>query len=479
MNAQKAAAISSIDSIAEQICQVSDAIWEVPELGFQETRSAALQCELLEKLGFTVERNLGKIPTAFSGRWGSGKPVVGILGEFDALSGLSQKAGVAKHDPVVPDGAGHGCGHNLLGCGSIAAAYAVKEYLQTTGKPGTVIYYGCPAEEGGSGKAFMARDGVFDELDFAFGWHPGYHNKIGNDSSLANYVVRYRFKGRSAHAAAAPHLGRSALDAVELMNVGTQFLREHIPTSVRIHYAITNAGGASPNVVQAKAEVYYMIRAEKISMVKTIYERVNKIAQGAAMMTETEVEIILEKACSDLLVHQHLNDVLQANMEAIPLYELTQDELDFAQEIRDSLGTNWSPCAGLVKHLPTDQAAWVRQQPQEPVCNFVIPRIYHLGVSPASGDIGDVSYVCPTAEIYTATWAAGTNAHTWQATAQGKSGLAHKGMLFAGKVLAGAAIDLLNDPEKLALAKEEHAELTEHKPFTSPLPMDVPLPLWG
>jgi len=479
MDSYKSSAIASIDVIAEQICDLSDAIWEIPELGYQETRSAALQCETLEKLGFSVEKNLGNIPTAFSGRWGRGKPVVGILGEFDALSGLSQCAGEDTYQPLVPGGPGHGCGHNLLGSGSIAAAYAIKEYLRSTGKSGTVIYYGCPAEEGGSGKAFMARDGVFDELDFAFGWHPGYHNKVGNDSSFANYAVRYRFRGCSAHAAAAPHLGRSALDAVELMNVGVQFLREHVPTNVRIHYAITDSGGASPNVVQSFAEVYYMIRAEKISMVKTLYDRVNKIAQGAATMTETEVEIIFEKACSDLLVHQHLNDVLQKNMEEIPLYELTDEELEFAGKMRAATGAKRSPCEGLVKHLPTDQAAWVRKQPQTPVSNYVVPRIYHLGVSPASGDIGDVSYVCPTAEIYTATWAAGTNAHTWQATAQGKSGLAHKGMLFAAKVMAAAAIDLLNDPEKLQLAKEEHAELVGYEDFVSPIPKEIPIPLNG
>ena len=275
MDAQKSAAISAIDTAAERICQVSDAIWDVPELGFQEFQSAKLQCELLAELGFTVETNLGNIPTAFSGRWGSGKPVIGILGEYDALSGLSQKAGATQLDPIVPGGDGHGCGHNLLGGGSIAAAHAVKEYLRATGKAGTVIYYGCPAEESGSAKAFMARDGIFNELDAAFGWHPGTFNKVGNNSSLANYAVRYRFAGRSAHAAAAPHLGRSALDAVELMNMGVQFLREHVPSSVRIHYAITNTGGESPNVVQANAEVYYMIRGEKASTVQAVYERVN------------------------------------------------------------------------------------------------------------------------------------------------------------------------------------------------------------
>ena len=477
MDTQKAAALAAIDAVSAEICQVSDAIWEVPELGFHEHQSSALQIALLKQLGFEVTEQLGNIPTAFSGRYGSGKPIIGILGEFDALAGLSQKAGVPYPDPVVADAPGHGCGHNLLGCGSIAGAYAVKEYLKATGKSGTIIYYGCPAEEGGSAKAFMARDGVFNELDCCLNWHPSYRNYVGHDSSSANYVATYHFKGVSAHAAAAPHLGRSALDAVELMNVGVQFLREHVPTSVRIHYAITNAGGESPNVVQAKADVRYMIRAEKIAMVKTIYDRVNKIAQGAATMTETEVEIQLEKTCSDLVIHQEMNDVLQANMDAIPLYELTEEELAFAQTMWEAAGSVDNATEAVAKHLPREQAQWVRSQPQVPMSNFVVPRIYHMGCSPASGDVGDVSYVCPTAEIYTATWATGTRAHTWQATAQGKCGYAHKAMLFAGKVLAGTAIDLMNDPEKLARAKEEHEELMGHKPFVSPVPKDLPLPL--
>jgi len=477
MDTKKTAAVSAIDIIADRLCKLSDAIWEIPELGFQEFQSAKLQCQLLRELDFSVTENLGNIPTAFSGRFGSGKPVVGILGEFDALAGLSQKAGEDRQEPVVPDGPGHGCGHNLLGVGSIAASYAIKEYLKETGKSGTVIYYGCPAEEGGSGKAFMARDGVFDELDFAFGWHPGTQNRVGHNSSNANYAVRYRFKGKSAHAAGAPHMGRSALDAVELMNVGVQFLREHVPSNVRIHYAITNSGGDAPNVVQANAEVFYMIRAPKISLVDQVYKRVNKIAQGAATMTETEVEIVFEKACSDLLIHQQLNDVLQANMEATPLYDLTQEELDFAQKMRNATGATRNPGEALAKQFSPEIAAWILQQPQVPMSHYVVPRIYHVGCDMASGDIGDVSYVCPTAEIYTATWAAGTNAHTWQATAQGKSSLAHKAMLFAGKVMAGAAIDLLNDPEKLAKAKTEHEELMEHKPFVSPIPKDTPLPV--
>jgi len=477
MDTQKKVALAAVDEISRQLCDLSDAIWEVPELGFQEFESARLQQEQLKKLGFTVEAGIGGIKTAFCASFGSGKPVMGILGEFDALADLSQKAGVDRQEPIVPGGPGHGCGHNLLGVGSIAAAYAVKEYLRATGKPGTVIYYGCPAEEGGSAKAFMARDGVFDRLDFAFGWHPGTLNQVGSNSSNANYVVTYRFTGRSAHAAGAPHMGRSALDAVELMNVGVQFLREHVSTSVRIHYAITDAGGLSPNVVQAKSAVQYMIRAPKIATVQSVYERVNKIAQGAALMTETQVEICFEKACSDLLIHQELNDVLQANMEAIDLYPLTEEELAFARKMRAATGAKSRPCQGLIQKLPQEQAAWVDRQILEPVSQFVVPRIRTVGVDAASGDIGDVSYVCPTAEIYTATWAAGTGAHTWQAAAQGKSGVAHKAMLFAGKVLAGAAIDLLNDPEKLAKAWEEHRQLTDNKPFVSPIPKDTPIPV--
>ena len=465
-----------IDQKAPLLTELSDKIWEYAELSMLEYKSTAAYVQVLNEEGFEVTENLCNIPTAFSGSFGSGKPVIGILGEYDALSGLSQVAGATEKTPLEENGCGQGCGHNLLGAGALGAAIAIKEAIKAGELSGTVIFYGCPGEEGCAGKTFMAREGIFKALDAAITWHPGDTNEIMYGSNAACIQVEYTFTGIAAHAAGNPWAGRSALDAAELMNVGVQFLREHIPTSVRIHYAITNTGGEAPGVVQARAEVYYMIRAEKIATVKSIYERVNKIAQGAAMMTETEVDIQLEKACSDLLIHQHLNDVLQTNMEAIPLYELTEEELAFAEKMRAATGKTGNPSAGYAKHLPTDQAEWMRSQPQVPVCNFVVPRIHHVGVDSASGDIGDVSYVCPTAEIYTATWAAGTDAHTWQATAQGKSSLAHKAMLFAGKVLAGAAIDLLGDPEKLEKAKAEHEELVGHKPFVSPIPKDIPLP---
>ena len=273
----------------QQYFDAADRIWEHPETSFEEYFAADLLCSLLEKEGFAVTRPLAGMETAFLGRFGSGHPVIGILGEYDALYAMSQEADAAQPKPTGEKG--HGCGHNLLGAGSLAAAVAVKDYLQENGKEGTVIYYGCPGEEGGSGKAFMAREGVFDGLDAALTWHPGDINAANSVSTLAVFKVHYHFTGRAAHAAACPQLGRSALDAAELMNIGTQFLREHIIPEARIHYAIVNAGGKSPNVVQPEAENSYYIRAPRLSQVRELKERVDDIARGAALMTGTSVDI--------------------------------------------------------------------------------------------------------------------------------------------------------------------------------------------
>lgn len=455
---QKKAALDTIDTIADQLCAQSDAIWDTPELGFQEYTAMALQCDLLEQLGFRVEKNLGGIPTAFSGTWGSGKPVIAFMGEFDALGGLSQKAGIPTKDSITPGAPGHGCGHHLLGTGALGGAYAFKEYLRATGKEGTVIYYGCPAEEGGSGKTFMAREGVFDELDCALYWHPGPVNHVGSSTTLANYMVRYHFTGIASHASAAPHLGRSALDAMELMNVGAQYLREHLPRNVSFAYAVTDGGGTSLGVVQATAEVKYIIRGPKVAMVQAAYERINKIAQGAALMTETQVEILFEKACSEQLINQNMNDVLQANLEAVPLPEITEEDLSFAQSMRESTGRPIKPGSSPVSHR-------------------VSPRKFEVTLDYASGDLGDVSKICPAGEIMAATWAMGTPGHSWQVVSQGKAPLAHKGMLYAAKVLAGAAIDLINDPDKLAAAQAERAAALEDEPYVCPIPKDVPIPV--
>ncbi|MBE6936579.1 MAG: amidohydrolase, partial [Ruminococcaceae bacterium] len=285
----KKEALSVIDEKQQIFTDVSDKIWEYAELSLLEYQSMELYCKVLAENGFQVEKNLCGVPTAFSGSFGSGRPVIGILGEFDALSGLSQKCGVAQRDELVAGGNGHGCGHNMLGAGSLAAAFAVKAYLEKSGKSGTVIFFGCPGEEGGAGKAFMARDRSWEKLDAALSWHPEDHNKVTTGSCISCIQVEYKFTGIAAHAAGNPEAGRSALDAVELMNIGVQFLREHMADSARIHYAITDAGGNSPNVVQPTAQVLYMVRDHKVREAMRLQERVDKIAEAAAMMTETKL----------------------------------------------------------------------------------------------------------------------------------------------------------------------------------------------
>ncbi|MDR1514051.1 MAG: amidohydrolase, partial [Synergistaceae bacterium] len=317
---------------------LSDAIWDEPETAFAETNAASALSRALETFGFSVERGIGGLSTAFCGTFSTGGgPVVGFLGEYDALFNMSQKPGATKKEEIVSGGCGHGCGHNLLGVASLAAAAAVVEFMKKSGKGGTVKYFGCPGEEGGSGKAFMAKEGVFDGLDAAITWHPSPINSVVHLGTLANYQVLYKFKGVSAHAAGAPHLGRSALDAAELMNVGVNFLREHVPSDARFHYAITNSGGRSPNVVQAEAGVLYLIRAPKLEGVEDIYRRINKIAQGAAMMTETEVEIVFVKACANVIPNNAISECLYENLKAVGLPRYTEEELRLARGIRESL----------------------------------------------------------------------------------------------------------------------------------------------
>ena len=462
-----------IDSIEKIITDLSDEIWGTPETCYLEFESAKAQIRVLKQLGFEVEENLAGIKTAFSGRYGSGKPVIGVLGEFDALSGLSQEAGIAEKKPIVAGGAGHGCGHNLLGSACIAAAAAIKAYLEKTGKSGTVIYYGCPAEEGGSGKAFMARDGVFDELDAAVAWHPGDANRVSTGSSLANVQVNYHFKGVAAHAAGAPHLGRSALDAVELMNIGVQFLREHVIQEARMHYAITNTGGYSPNVVQASADVLYLIRAPKTPDCMDIYERVNKIARGAAMMTDTEVTIDFIKACSNVVPNSVFYKLMYENMVEVGAPKFSDEDVEYAEKIIASFENKPNPMSRIPAGMPRDEVAKLKPLMDKPIYDFIMPFIADETPMAGSTDVGDVSWVCPTAWCSIATEAAGTPGHSWQMVAQGKSGMAHKGEITAAKVMAGTMIDMLEKPELIEEAKAEHADRLEHKAFVSPIPKNV------
>ena len=428
----KTEALQYLDSQQDFLFHTSDSIWDNPETDYHEEKSSAILKNALTEAGFTVQSGLAGIPTAFSGSYGSGKPVIGFLGEFDALSGLSQEAGITEKKPIAEGGNGHGCGHNLLGTGSLAAAIAVKKYLEDSGKPGTVIFFGCPAEEGGSGKAFMAKAGVFDGVDIALSWHPNNLNSVWSFSTLANVRVHYSFKGVSAHAGTSPHLGRSALDALELMNMGVQFLREHIIPEARIHYAITNTGGTAPNVVQAEAESVYLIRAPKNSQVQEIYERVNQIAKGAAMMCGVEVTIELEKACSNVLVNRCLEKVLYENIKAVELPEYSEEEYSFAKALQDTM----------------------------PQRTLLADRFERL-----MGEKGR--------QIGAVTCAGGTPEHTWQMVAQGKSSIAHKGLLYAGKVLAGAAIDLLEQPELIQEATEEFKRKTGPEGYQPLLPPEA------
>lgn len=466
----KQTALQILDERQDFLFAISDSIWDNPETDYTEVVSSAILKDALEKEDFTVTSNLGDIPTAFSGSYGSGSPVIGILGEFDALPGLSQKADIARKEPLSEGGNGHGCGHNLLGTGSLAAAIAVKEYLKETKKPGTVIFFGCPAEEGGSAKAFMAKAGVFKGVDIALSWHPNCLNSVWSFSTLANVRIHYSFKGVSAHAGTSPHLGRSALDALELMNMGVQFLREHIIPEARIHYAITNTGGDAPNVVQAEAESVYLIRAPKNDQVKEIYERVNQIAMGAAMMCGVKVNIELEKACSNILVNHTLEKVLYENMQSagVPVY--TDEEYAFAKEIQDTMPDRVLLADRFERTMGEKGRQIGEEYDKKSINSFILPYQPSEKALPGSSDVGDVSWVCPTSQIVAVTCAGGTPEHTWQMVAQGKSSIAHKGLLYAGKVLAGAAIDLIDNPELVKEAAEEFKRKVGPRGYQSLLP---------
>ncbi|MBQ6856182.1 MAG: amidohydrolase, partial [Lachnospiraceae bacterium] len=379
--------------------------------------------------------------------------------------------GLAEKKQIHAGAPGHGCGHNMLGTASLASAIGVKKYLEETGKSGTVVYLGCPGEEGGSGKAFMAKEGAFSDLDAAITWHPGDLTRTCTSSSLANYQVAYKFYGTSAHAGGAPHLGRSALDALELMNMGVQFLREHVIPEARIHYAITNTGGYSPNVVQPYAEVLYLIRAPKNRQVEEIYQRVNRIAEGAAHMTETRVEIDFVKGCSNLISNKVIAKKLWENLNELGAPEYTEEELAFAKKIHESVGDScYESLEKQANIFKRDVKKDIMAHKGEAMYQFVLPYDDNGVMSFGSTDVGDVSWNCPTAQAYVATWAAGTPGHSWQIVSQGKSGLAHKGLIYAAKAMAGAAIDMYEDPALIDEAKLEMEETLDGDTYLCPIP---------
>lgn len=458
-----------IEAKSSLLTSLSDLIWEYAELSLLEYKSTAAYVKILSEQGFTVEENLCGIPTAFKGTFGSGKPVIGILGEYDALSGLSQVPGLAEKQELVPGGCGQGCGHHLLGAGSLGAAIAVKDAIAAGELTGTVVFYGCPGEEGCAGKAFMARDGQFRDLDAAITWHPGDTNEVTVGSNAACIQMEYTFTGIASHAAGDPFNGRSALDAAELMNVGVNFLREHMKPKESVHYSFSDAGGISPNVVQPIAKLVYMVRSDTVRHAKALLKRVENIAKGAALMTDTTVTWRQIDGTSDTLSNQVLEQLLFDNLSAAPLPQYTEDEIIFAKQLKATFVEGPLP-GKMTKSIPALKKLIMEKTAggHAPLNDFVIPYYPGNHYSPGSTDVGDVSWLTPTAQITAATWPSGSPGHSWQNVACGKSGIAHKGMLLAAKVLAAACADLMEKPDILAEAKAEFA-ITAAEGYDCPL----------
>lgn len=474
MTTEKQAAVSAIDQKAGLVADVADHIWEYAELSLQEEKSAALYCETLEKEGFTVEKGICNIPTAFSASYGSGRPIIGILAEYDALSGLSQKAGSVERQELTPGGCGHGCGHNLLGAGALAAALGVKAYLEATGRPGTVVLYGCPGEEGGAAKAFMARDGLWYGLDAALAWHPEDANEVVTGSTNSCIQTQYKFTGVAAHAAGDPDRGRSALDAVELMNVGVQFLREHMSDKARIHYAITDAGGRSPNVVQPRASVLYMVRSNHVAEAVELQKRVDKIAEGAALMTETTFEKQFIDGLADTVTNHVLEAQLHKNFTELGVPAYTAEELAFADALAKTYpGSDNVPGIGASHDFDyAEQVRALQVKAGHAMNDFLLPLYQGDAFRPGSTDVGDVSWQCPTAQVHVAAWPNGSPGHSWQNVSCGRTDIGHKAAVHAGKVLAATAIDLLTDPALLEAARAEFRKRTAAG-YTCPTPADA------
>ncbi len=463
-----------IDAKKDDFIKMNDEIWGFAEPRFQEYKSSALQAAYMEKQGFKVSVGHAGEETALIAEYGSGKPVIAFLGEFDSLPGLSQEADSTSHTPISGCGDGHGCGHHALGTASLAATVALKEYMAENNIKGTIRYYGCPAEENAGGKAYLVRDGLFNDCDIALTWHPGWMNAVTPSGSLANFRVFYTFTGRSAHAAGAPHLGRSALDALELMNVGVNYMREHMIDEARVHYAVTDTGGTAPNVVQAKSQVLYAMRAPTVVQVKELYERIAKIAKGAAMMTETEVDIKQVAAYSNYRANDIINEKLGVHMKELLPIGYTDEEISYAKGFQEvSSDLDKQALKGAAERIVgKKQAAEVLKSP---LFDFLVE---NPAKPTGSTDVGDVSWVVPTGQFSAVTCAAGTAGHSWQFTGQGKSSINHKGVLFAANVLARTAFDFLTDDSLIKSAKEAYIEDLAGETYPNPLPADAKPAIW-
>jgi len=444
--------VGKMEALAPHYFKLSRQIWEYAELGFQEERSAGLLRGELRGAGFSIEEGVGGMPTAFVASWGRGKPVIAILGEYDALPGLSQED-VPSKKPRVAGAPGHGCGHNLLGVAAAFAAVAVKQEMAARGLSGTLRFYGTPAEEGGGGKIFMLRAGAFRDVDAVLAWHPGDRNAAGLRSCLAIISAAFSFYGKAAHAASAPAAGRSAADAALLMLHAVEMLREHVPETTRIHHIISQ-GGAAPNIVPDFAEVQLYARHPDAETLDAIWERILKCAQAGALATETRVETEIVSNYANILVNEALTSLLDRNLRRVGGFTYTPQEQVFAQEVRKTLGERLPPL---------DNAARVLSSPE--------------GVDSYSTDVGDLSWHLPTAHFSAATFAPGVPSHSWQATACAGTSIGQKGMLVAAKTLALSAVDLLADPKLVEAARASFENRRAGRVYRSRIPPDGRPPL--
>ena len=464
--------MDAVEKNRDLIVDVSDQTFCFAETGFHEFKTAKLYEKVLREQGFDVQMDIDGMPTAFKAVYGKGHPVIAFLAEYDALPELSQKGGCTMREPVEGDNPdGHGCGHNLLGAGTLAAAIATKAYLEESGKEGTVVLFGCPSEEKGNSKTIMARDGVFDGVDVAFTWHPADVNGVNTMSTLANVSVFFRFKGITSHAAASPDQGRSALDAAELMSVGVNYLREHITSDARVHYAYRDVGGIAPNVVQGHSCVHYFVRAPKSYQVQEILARVIDVAEDAAKMTGTEMSYELYAGLSDYIPNHVVSEVLQGAFDEIGAPDFDDKDYELARKF---FYEAYTP-----EEVESKKAAMRKRYGQlaevlfeKPLHSSVAPLRYNVGIQYGSSDVGDASYVMPTAWLGTATATIGTPSHTWQMTAHGTTEIAHKAMLRAGEVLALAATRFIDEPELAEKAKAELKEETGGE-YICPIPKEI------
>ncbi|MGB1252116.1 MAG: amidohydrolase [Candidatus Promineifilaceae bacterium] len=464
----KAIILNHINDQDEKLAYIAKDIWDHPQVALQETYASALLAKELEEAGFSVEWGAGDMPTAFIATWGSGSPIIGYLGEYDALPGLSQNVDT-QLSPIEAGGPGHGCGHNLFGTACMGSVMALKAAMEANNVSGTLRFYGCPAEETLVGKTYMARSGVFDDLDAAISWHPGSTNIVWNGSSLALNSFKVNFHGVAAHAGGAPHMGRSALDGVMLMDVGVNYLREHIPQESRIHCVVTS-GGQAPNVVPAYAQVWYFVRAPHRHQVDDIYARILDIAKGAALMSGTTHDVEFITGCYDVLPNSAISDLLHKSMEEVGALSFTDQERAFAKKLQATFpagavqnGYEWmkkSTISGTVAPENRDDPLWER----------ILPHSLTPPLMGGSTEVGDVSWITPTGQLTTTCWPLGTPGHSWQTVVSSGSSIGSKGMLLASKAMALAGYELFTDADLLAQAKVDFDKARDGQDYVTPLP---------